>query len=135
VKAGDWVLVGVGVAQAIALAVAAAFAWLTYKAARREREAARLQPVINETQALAQFVEAFATGGSEESLAEAVGQQARLAVALDFIPQGALPETRELASVTKQELWAGHQLVAARSELVEAVRDPKSVFRQLSGND
>jgi hypothetical protein len=54
-----WVLnlatmTGVGVAQALALAAAALFAWFTYKAAGHEREAARLDPVIRETQALAQ---------------------------------------------------------------------------------
>jgi hypothetical protein len=50
VSAGEWILLVVGAAQAIALAVAAVFAWKTYEAAKEDREIARLEPVIRETQ-------------------------------------------------------------------------------------
>jgi hypothetical protein len=64
----DWIIAGIGLAQAIALGVAAIFAWKAYDAAKREREAARverqategrriLQSVIDETMALAEQVE------------------------------------------------------------------------------
>jgi hypothetical protein len=131
---GEWILVAVGAAQAIALAIAAWFAWRTYKAAQRERDAARLQPVITEAKTLAEVVATYKTAGS--GIEKVFGQQARLRVALDFLPSRILPQTRLLARLDRDHLVEGGQLEAARLELAEALDEisPPS-FGQLSGND
>jgi hypothetical protein len=124
VKTGEWILIGVGVAQAIALAVAAIFALLTYLAARRERDAARLQPVVRELQVLAELDEKNRIIGSPGTWAEEAAQQTRLKVALDFLPEKALPQTRLLTRLSREDLVGSGQFEAARRELSGAMNDP-----------
>lgn len=90
-----------GAAQAIALAVAAVFAWKTYEAAKEDREIARLEPVIRETQVLAAHLERIrSAGGTEREVTDLMGQQARLKVGLDLLPDP-LPQTRLLARLKR----------------------------------
>jgi hypothetical protein len=132
VTLGDWILVGVGIAQALFLALAALFAWLTYRAAKREREAARLQPVITETQVLAQILEEFRTSGSDKKLAEVLGQQERLRISLDFLPLGVLPATNQLARLGREALVGSGQIEVVRQELKKAMQElSPPAFRQL----
>ena len=130
---GDWVLAGVGLAQALALAIAAWFASRPYKAAGRERDASRLQPVITEAKTLTEAVATYNTTGS--GIEKVFGQQARLRAALDFLPSRMLPQSRLLARLDRDPLIEGGQLEAARLKLAEALDkvSPPS-FRQLSGN-
>jgi hypothetical protein len=131
---GEWILVGVGAAQAVALAIAAWFAWRTYKAAQRERDASRLQPVITVANILAEVVATYNTAGS--GIEKVFGKQARLRASLDFLPSRMLPQTRLLARLDRDDLLEGGQIEAARLELAEALDgvSPPS-FGQLSGND
>ena len=122
-KTGEWILIGVGAAQAIALAVAAIFAWLTYRAAQLERDAGRLQPVVRELQVLVEVDEKYRLIGSPEAWAEEAAQQTRLKVALDFLPEKALPQTRLLARLSQEDLIGSGQFEAARRELSEAMSD------------
>jgi hypothetical protein len=64
---------------------------------------------------------------------EIVGQQTRLKVALDFLPLEALPQTRRLAGLPRQELVEGKQLELARRELALAMQPPFSVFGRETG--
>jgi hypothetical protein len=134
VNAGEWVLIGVGAAQAIALAVAAIFAWLTYRAAQRERDAGRLQPVVRELQVLAELDQKNRVMGSVEGWAEEVAQQTRLRVALDFLPERALPQTRLLARLSQEDLPGSGQFEAARRELSEAMNDLSPALNE-AGDD
>jgi hypothetical protein len=113
--AGESVAVGVGVAQAIALAVAAIFAWKAYDAAKQERLAAArdrrgwrsrrlLQAVIDETKALANIVEERVPGVGNQLFDLIMGQQLRLQVALGFVPEEMLEETRALATGAAQQV-------------------------------
>jgi hypothetical protein len=112
---GAWVLIGVGAAQAVFLAVAAYYAWRTF-------QAAQLEPIVRELQTLVQYVEQFNSTprGPKVLLAEALGQQQRLGVALDLVFDP-LPQTRLVARLPKNGLLEGGQLLAARAELQEYV--------------
>jgi hypothetical protein len=134
VTTGEWILIGVGAAQAIALAVAAIFAWLTYRAAQRERDAGRLQPVVRELQVLAELDQKNRVMGSVEGWAEEVAQQARLRVALDFLPEKALPRNRLLARLSQEDLGGSGQFEAARRELSKAMSDLSPALNK-RGND
>lgn len=130
----DWIIAGIGLAQAIALGVAAIFAWKAYDAAKREREAARverqategrriLQSVIDETMALAEQVEERVPAVGSQRLDLIMGCQQRLRIALAFLPEPMLPKTRlltdpEMAPNTIQT----NQLEASASELAELAR-------------
>jgi hypothetical protein len=71
-------------------------------------------------QVLAQILEEFRTSSSDKKLAELLGQQARLRIALGFLPPGALPATNLLARLGREALVSGGEIEAARHELADA---------------